>query len=691
MLSRLPVFLRLFSFACLAFASVTLLAAETLKPTAQSAPKLVLTGIGQGLADLGGPWQFHLGDDQGWAAPGFDDSTWTQITADKPWGAQGFGSTVGYGWYRRHITLDPASDRSPELALLIPLIDDAYEIYWNGMLVGRNGTFPPNAFWYLSQPPQTFGLGRVGSGVLAVRVWKSALASSDAAEIGGFEAVPELGSSRAIAARKAAMDFQWLRSSQFEFGLDSLYMLVAVLSLLAWLRDRKQWLLFWMAGYTIIPLVRLILVGLRLPWSSALGQGLLQPAIMFQDISLWFLLLWLLKLEDNQRLVRFTRNAAIIFGAVFTLDGIVVVYWGSVQWSGFLQVADAVLTLIFTPLEVIPLIIVGVAVWRGSRLEPSRWIVATCAFLAEMTYVLPNLTGQFKRFTHWTFDDKIRASLFSVNGNHINARTLATTLLLISIIYAVIRYSIDERRRQAAIEQEFQNARELQQVLVPDTLPSVPGFTVTSAYRPAQQVGGDFFQIIPLEGGSTLVILGDVSGKGLKAAMAVSLIVGAMRALADDYPDPAQLLTQLNRRLYGRLQGGFATCLIMLLRADSTCVVASAGHPAPFLNRDEIDLPGALPLGISASTTYTQSEVSVRAGDHFALYTDGLLEARSTTGELYGFARLENLFASNTNAAEATEAAVNFGQDDDITVLTLTRLASGEESVARHLVPSLQT
>jgi len=71
-------------------------------------------------------------------------------------------------------------------------------------------------------------------------------------------------------------------------------------------------------------------VGLRLPWSSALGQGLLQPAIMFQDISLWFLLLWLLKLEDNQRLVRFTRNAAIIFGAVFTLDGIVVVYWGSV-------------------------------------------------------------------------------------------------------------------------------------------------------------------------------------------------------------------------------------------------------------------------------------------------------------------------------------------------------------------------
>ena len=80
MLSRLRVFPCLFAFACLAFVSVTLPAAETQTPTAQSAPKLVLTGIGQGLADLDGPWQFHLGDDQGWAAPGFDDSTWTQIT-----------------------------------------------------------------------------------------------------------------------------------------------------------------------------------------------------------------------------------------------------------------------------------------------------------------------------------------------------------------------------------------------------------------------------------------------------------------------------------------------------------------------------------------------------------------------------------------------------------------------------------
>jgi len=279
--------------------------------------------------------------------------------------------------------------------------------------------------------------------------------------------------------------------------------------------------------------------------------------------------------------------------------------------------------------------------------------------------------------------------LFSINGNPINVLLAIRTLLFLSIVYAVVRYSIETRRRTAVLEQEFQNARALQQVLVPEALPAVPGFTLTSAYRPAQEVGGDFFQIIPLEGGSTLVILGDVSGKGLKAAMAVSLIVGAVRALADSYSGPAQLLTQLNRRLCGRLQGGFATCVILRIGAKSECMVSSAGHPAPFINDRELTLPGALPLGLSPDAEYEESAFSLKVGDHFALYTDGLLEARSQTGELYSFARLQSLFATNPNATQATEAAVNFGQEDDITVLTLTRLATGQESTATHALPVL--
>jgi hypothetical protein len=658
-------------------------------PNLGTAP-ILIRGLGDPIARIDGPWQFSLGDDPAWAGPEFDDSGWKQIAADQPWGAQGFPSRTGYAWYRRHITVVEAPDKKLDLAVLIPAVDDLYSVYWNGKLIGQNGKFPPYASWYLTQTPSKFELGEDRDGVLAVRVWKAPLSSGDAAELGGFEATPEIGSLQAIGTHQKAMDFEWLRSHQFSFDLTSLYFLVTIICLLAWFRDRSQWLLFWLAGYSMTYVARLILGGLRLPWSFAMAEGLLQFVIMFQDIALWFLLLWLLKLQDHARLRRFARIGSIIFAVAFVLDGLAVMAWGIETWAKPLQVADALLTAVFTPLEAIPLVIVAVAFTQRRHLELPRILVAITAFLAEMTYVLQNLVGQFKRFTHWTLDDKIQATLFTLGGNPINTRTLTSTLLLLAIIYAVLRYSIDERRQQAALEQEFRNARELQQVLIPESLPPVPGFTVTSAYRPAQQVGGDFFQIISLEGGSTLVVLGDVSGKGLKAAMAVSLIVGAMRALAEDYPSPAQLLTQLNRRLYGRLQGAFATCLILLLRPDGTCVLASAGHPAPYLNKREIELPGALPLGVSQGTLYLQSEFTVRAGDHFSLYTDGLLEARSTTGELYGFERLEGLFSVRTNAAEATAAAVNFGQDDDITVLTLTRLASGEEPVALHLSPSLQ-
>ena len=143
-------------------------------------------------------------------------------------------------------------------------------------------------------------------------------------------------------------------------------------------------------------------------------------------------------------------------------------------------------------------------------------------------------------------------------------------------------------------------------------------------------MGGDFFQIIPLEDKSTIIVLGDVSGKGLKAAMAVSLIVGAVRALADDYPGPAQLLTQLNRRLCGRLQGGFATCVILRLNPGRECTSPAQDTQRPSSTIRELVLAGALPLGPSPTAVYDET-TSLQVGDHCSLYTDGLLEARNPT------------------------------------------------------------
>jgi serine phosphatase RsbU (regulator of sigma subunit) len=189
-------------------------------------------------------------------------------------------------------------------------------------------------------------------------------------------------------------------------------------------------------------------------------------------------------------------------------------------------------------------------------------------------------------------------------------------------------------------------------------------------------VGGDFFQIIPLEHGETMIVLGDMSGKGLTAAMAVALIVGMVRALAPLLPDPARLLAEINERLVGRLHSGFATALALRLDGQGGCRLACAGHLPPLLNGRELELPAALPLGVNSGTAYETCSLQLSEADYLALYTDGLLEARSSSGELYGFERLLRLFAGPPSAEEAAQVAVNFGQEDGVTVLILARLAA---------------
>jgi len=171
--------------------------------------------------------------------------------------------------------------------------------------------------------------------------------------------------------------------------------------------------------------------------------------------------------------------------------------------------------------------------------------------------------------------------------------------------------------------------------------------------------------------------------------MTVSLIVGTIRTVADTSDDPAELLSILNRRLYGRLPNGFVTCLALRLNADGECILANAGHPPPFLNKTEFSLPGALPLGLDLTVEYEKIPFRLAIGDRLTLYTDGLLEARNATGDIFSFERLRALVATRPDAKQATDTAVAFGQDDDITVITLTRLAPGVEATTSLMTPPL--
>jgi Stage II sporulation protein E (SpoIIE) len=662
---------------------------------APTAP-LTINGLGKGTAPLEGPWQFHLGDNPAWAAPNVDDAAghdgWEQITAAAPWGTQGHESYTGYAWYRRQLNITPAVGASPDVSLLIPGIDDMYELYWNGKAVGHLGSFPPHWDWLVGIPAQVYDFGPIRSGVLAVKVFKTPSMSTDDGTAGGFEGVPVVGSPDGIATAMDARHFLWLRNHQFSFFLSSLYGLASLLSFLAWLRDRKQRLLLWMCAYTLMPILEVIFDELGVPLSAIYLLWIVQTLIAVREISQWFLLIYLLQLDAYPEVVRLARIGAWLSLLAGFFDGGLALLLRFGLGDVPLKLADAALTAIILPLELVPILLVSYAILRRTRLDSARWLVAVSALLSGTWYSLGNCADQGIRFTHWTLGKRMNEMSFSLFGSRIGVQLLLRTLLFLCIVHAVVRYTIANQRRQTNLEREFQNARELQQILVPETLPNIPGFTLTSAYRPAQEVGGDFFQIIPLEGpqqGSTLIVLGDVSGKGLKAAMTVSLIVGAIRTLAKFAPQPGEMLEEINHRLHGRMQNGFATCIALLLSPDGACLLASAGHPAPFLNQREIDLPGALPLGLDTATSYQQVGVQLRQGDHFSLYTDGLLEARNSAGELYGFERLEVLFGTRPSAAQASEEAVAFGQEDDVTVLTLTRLSTGEESMSMLSAPLL--
>ena len=257
----------------------------------------------------------------------------------------------------------------------------------------------------------------------------------------------------------------------------------------------------------------------------------------------------------------------------------------------------------------------------------------------------------------------------------------------ISIIIAVclgytglIFVSIREGRRygktemeKAVLEGEMTAAREVQRVMVPEDLPQIGGYSIESVYRPAAEVGGDFFQVVPLKSGRALVVIGDVSGKGLRAAMIVSMIVGILSTVSGYTEEPAEILDELNRRLCGRVYEGFVTCLVLRLGDEGRIAIANAGHLPPFVHGAELRVQESLPLGLSLNQAYEETAVQLNRGEALVLLTDGVVEARNPQGELLGFGEVETMLRAGATAREVAEVAERQGQNDDITVLQVAR------------------
>jgi ketosteroid isomerase-like protein len=244
-----------------------------------------------------------------------------------------------------------------------------------------------------------------------------------------------------------------------------------------------------------------------------------------------------------------------------------------------------------------------------------------------------------------------------------------------------------ERIERELVEQELRMARTIQQASLPKELPTLEGWQITPYYRPAREVGGDFYDVFDLQEARVGVVVGDATGKGMPAALVVSATSSMLRAVAQALgsSSPGEVLGRVNETLFARIPANmFVTCFYAILEPKSgTLSYANAGHDLPYLWRggdaDELRA-GGMPLGLMPGMTYEEKELELDPGQGVFFYSDGLVEAHDPKGEMFGFPRLRALVAEHGEEGplgdfclEKLYSFVGEGweQEDDITLLTL--------------------
>ncbi|MGB6688415.1 MAG: SpoIIE family protein phosphatase [Terracidiphilus sp.] len=626
------------------------------------------TDPGRGRMDVTGMWQFHTGDNLAWANPAFDDSGWESISGDEPWGSQGHPGYRGYAWYRKRIEIGPGGT---PLGLRILQAQGAYEVYWNGNRIGASGSLPPHARWYLLGQELVFDLHATSpvSGVVALRFWLPPPATTADSSEGGLVVPPAIGSKDLLNYLQEASSAVIAQLQLPGIIASSLILTAGLLSLVLFLRKRGQWLYLWLAmlllGEGPEGLQFLFIENV----SFVPNQFIIQAMEALQAIGLWLILLTVFGLNRSRRWRAVTAIIIAAYVLSQLIDLICMMFWQDAG-PGLIR-TDALATQMYTALEFYLLLLVGFGLARSRSwpLVPLGVIAVVCgAYSPAINLILLINPANGRALPNWAVH---------IWGYDIYSSSILDWLLITALIVTVAVLQMREARRQTHLEAEMRSAQEVQQVLIPAEIPSIPGLTVSSVYKPAAEVGGDFFQVIPptpddpLAG--ALIVVGDVSGKGLKAAMTVSLIVGTVRTLAESTRSPAAILSGLNRRLLGRIQNGFVTCLITHIDSNGNGVMANAGHLSPYRDEKEWEVPASLPLGLSSLAEYDEVRVHLKETETLTFLTDGVLEARNQKGQLYGFERLAELMNGRPTAEQVADAACRFGQEDDITVLSVTR------------------
>jgi hypothetical protein len=583
----------------------------------------------------------HSGDNSAWAADDFDTAGWQPLAQFIPTGKD---STF---WVR--CAADQSLATLPDPAVQVMNVY-AGTVWVNGRKVGTIEFGPGSATWK-SADALTLALPADVAGSVRSVAIRCVLSQVGWAH-GYRPALIRLG------IRESLIDHRIAEEHHFPDGLlpaYTLFLLVGasgIFLLGLYFYDRTQTPALWLALFCLPQgYFRVI------SYLYALAFSAPEPALMlwstFDAFSDWFAVLFFFSIAQR----RMPRVYWIVFASICyfvigtNLPLALPPRWAlpvSVFMFKSLAFTQAGESFAFTA----PL----VAFWPLSRLRGQRRTLFIVCLLWSMTEFFFFYQGKLFHLA-WT----------SPVQNFVALACLLVIAALVAIIFRNQRTVALERSR---LSTEIEAAREVQNRLVPAALPALPGFRLDAVFHPAAEVGGDFYQIFPQPGGFALIVIGDVSGKGLKAAMTGSMVVGALRSLAQENLSPAQILSRLNSQLAASSDSGFVTCLCARIAADGTLTMANAGHLSPYRDGKEVPLESGLPLGITADAYYTECACQFAIGDRLTFMSDGVVEARNAAGELFGFERTAAI--SGNTADQIAKAAEHFGQEDDITVLTVT-------------------
>jgi hypothetical protein len=586
----------------------------------------------------------RAGDDLRWAAPMLDESGWQRAS-------QWTGDTTiePHFWLRCRLSsgeLAPAVKPALQVAA-----NAAYEVFINGQLLARSGNAETGAHTVgVVNQYSSAAFSRTAPVSLALRITYTPT-------LYGQQPLPWIlfGDAGLLHDKYSAQVLENVRSRWIIWLCNVIMAAAGLFFLTLYLFDRTQRvLLFASICWLDLALLRfiefLVTASVHFPSRMEFTCYVIGDTVQIFYIAFFFAL-------AGRRINALFR---ILMGINISISVLLMIATflplrESMAWRYWIDLSPQVSSFV-TPLYVVLAFAPLAAFWPINKLARTQLVLyCVCSFWmgTDVLYMGAQIPWlHFSEFFFLTFQ--------TVRSIAIAAVVVAMTLLLIQRIRST-------NRERAALSTEMRAAQEIQRILVPHNIDTAPQIRAEAVFLPAQHVGGDFYRCRVLADGSQWLLLGDVSGKGTAAGMTGAMLLGACEG--HEQNAPAEVLRHLNQVLCASGVGGLATCLCAHIAPDGLFTIANAGHLPPYRNGKDMEVEGGLPLGLVPFASYDEARVQLEPADVLVFLSDGVVEAQSATGELFGFQRTREI--ATHAVQQIAEAAQRFGQQDDITVLSM--------------------